>query len=1173
MKRNRGLKTLAVMMVFVFIFSQMGLGQTFGNIKVFARDTTPTVAAPIILGATASGDVVTVNWNPVSNATSYTASVNGNEELCTGSSYIKSGMIPSGTFTFKVRATDGTNISDWSSAYNIDGMGVMTPVPVIPTTIPTPAVTPTITVDASSIVEGSENGGVIQVNLANGVFKADGTYNSASVVITPSTLPVGVTEGTVTRESDTQLKILLVGNRTTDYDVNQTISVRVVKELISTASADVSGNGVITSIVEPAPAAPSVTFNFSGATPCRLMGSTAAMEYSIDGGTSYTPVINADVLLNINTITSNNDIRVRLKANGAIPAGNIQTIDILPGATSNVSGNDSANTISGLDSSMEYSVDNGTTWIPFANNTPVLTGNSTIKIRKKAFNLTAPGAIVSLVFTVPIPAAPAVTFSFSGSDGGKLMGSNTLMEYSIDGGNGYNPITTANMLINTNNITAANDIRVRVRTTGLIPSGNITLLDVLAGPASAPSVTADDILNKVTGMTTSMEFSTTGYTWTAYLSTNNLPDLNGGLILHVRVKGNGMTMPGPSKTFMFTGVITPTPAVVTGGGGAPAAATAFPSLPPVSGLSTITPSTALKVSDSVESIRTALLNRSGVTSVKAAENINAAASDIKDLAQIISKTSDSTTSKNLVAQTTALLGAINTAAGDAMDEASVTKILEGLTTAFTNSEALLNVIKDETQKKAVADQLLNLLRMTNQNLNSVNSGETTLKIVENMVNGSTAVKTALQNSQAASSMNSELQSLVQIALKKTGMQAINSVATKDGMKAVIADGSLAELLAKVDAVGNGKTSLEGKLDANGKTSANTMITININGVAGATSVQTDIPANVMSSIKGKGIDKLEVKTGIATVSISANAINTKAITNLSLRVKLVDATKDLTKAQKAAVGNNPVFDFSMDATMKNGKKEKVITFADNVEITIPYTLAEGQDPTKITVFFINEKGILENKAGTYDSVKNEVAFSTGHFSKYFIKENKVAYLDLKGYEEYKVFIESLAAKGLMQASAGKFEPSRNMTKGQLAKLLASISKEKGMPDKTTESNLKDVKKTDVSYLAYASVLKAGIFSSDKNGRFEPESELTREEFAVAVANWAELNRSWSVSENEISSLGYSDKKSIKATSLKAVALLTKYSIMMAKSGADFKPSDSVSRAEASKIIYQLLNTK
>ena len=80
------------------------------------------------------------------------------------------------------------------------------------------------------------------------------------------------------------------------------------------------------------------------------------------------------------------------------------------------------------------------------------------------------------------------------------------------------------------------------------------------------------------------------------------------------------------------------------------------------------------------------------------------------------------------------------------------------------------------------------------------------------------------------------------------------------------------------------------------------------------------------------------------------------------------------------IGDAPIYNF----TIQDGKDSYISDFGkDNwVTITLPYTLAEGEDVDSIAIWFINGKGDLEAIDATYSN--GYVTFKTNHFSYYTV---------------------------------------------------------------------------------------------------------------------------------------------------------------------------------------------
>ncbi len=153
------------------------------------------------------------------------------------------------------------------------------------------------------------------------------------------------------------------------------------------------------------PAAPaSVRFSFDGTDAGKLKNAAAGMEFSLNGGTAWTAIASANPLLSsgqLATLSADADISVRVAEAATVTAGSITVIDILAGpAAPAVSGDDTANTVTGMTVAMETSTD-GTTWTRYAGSLPSLAGTVSLRIRVAATGVTLPGAVTTISFTPP----------------------------------------------------------------------------------------------------------------------------------------------------------------------------------------------------------------------------------------------------------------------------------------------------------------------------------------------------------------------------------------------------------------------------------------------------------------------------------------------------------------------------------------------------------------------------------------------------------------------------------------------------------------------------------------------------------------------------------------------------------------------------------------------------
>ena len=87
----------------------------------------------------------------------------------------------------------------------------------------------------------------------------------------------------------------------------------------------------------------------------------------------------------------------------------------------------------------------------------------------------------------------------------------------------------------------------------------------------------------------------------------------------------------------------------------------------------------------------------------------------------------------------------------------------------------------------------------------------------------------------------------------------------------------------------------------------------------------------------------------------------------------------LTDEEKAKIGDSKIYNFGLES---NG--ETISKFGENgkITVTIPYTLAEGEDPESIAIYYVNADGEIATFRATY--ANGYATFETNHFSYYTV---------------------------------------------------------------------------------------------------------------------------------------------------------------------------------------------
>lgn len=132
-----------------------------------------------------------------------------------------------------------------------------------------------------------------------------------------------------------------------------------------------------------------------------------------------------------------------------------------------------ANKIMNSNNTMEYSLDGGASYTTCSTDTDLTSIVTSVVFANgiKIRFIATPATIQTIAINVP-PSAPEIVFPRSGADKNKLLGSTSLMEYSLNGGSTYTACTT-DILLLAAALVGVSAIWVRVIATGYYPSGNV----------------------------------------------------------------------------------------------------------------------------------------------------------------------------------------------------------------------------------------------------------------------------------------------------------------------------------------------------------------------------------------------------------------------------------------------------------------------------------------------------------------------------------------------------------------------------------------------------------------------------------------------------------------------------------------------------------------------------
>ena len=162
-------------------------------------------------------------------------------------------------------------------------------------------------------------------------------------------------------------------------------------------------------------------------------------------------------------------------------------------------------------------------------------------------------------------------------------------------------------------------------------------------------------------------------------------------------------------------------------------------------------------------------------------------------------------------------------------------------------------------------------------------------------------------------------------------------------------------------------------------------------------------------------------------------------------------------------------------------------------------------------------------------------------------------------------IEYLVEEGVLSGrDDGQFYPNDTVTREEFVKIIVEafdISKDHDGAD------FNDVKNSRWSYEYIAAALKAGIVSGDSESTFNPTGRMSRQDMAVIIYRTAKA-LGYELADDD--GADFADITDVSDYAKDAVKALCAKGIVNGTGDNKFSPKDTVTRAQAAKIVYEAL---
>ena len=331
---------------------------------------------------------------------------------------------------------------------------------------------------------------------------------------------------------------------------------------------------------------------------------------------------------------------------------------------------------------------------------------------------------------------------------------------------------------------------------------------------------------------------------------------------------------------------------------------------------------------------------------------------------------------------------------------------------------------------------------------------------------------------------------------------------------------------------------------------------------------------------------MEINTETASYSIPASEIkiqeiaqqfgNNIEIKDISVSITIENLSQEAVKVventgiEKGFTIVAPPVEFKVTAT-SGDKTVEVDKFDNFVEKTI--RIPDGVDPSKITT------GIVVNFDGTVRSVPTRIVVIDGKYyaklnsltnSIYSVIYHQVEFKDVKNHWA-KEAINNMGSRMIVTGtSSNMFRPDRDITR---AEFVTMVVKGLGLSPSMAKQEFSDVGVKNPNFGYVNTAYKYGLVSGYGDGKFGPNTKITREEAMTIMARMmkvAGLNSELELIEIRKIISRFSDSKMVSTWSKESIAKCLNAGIVEGRDNKTLAPKENITRAEATVMIEKLL---
>ncbi|MGZ9585886.1 S-layer homology domain-containing protein [Paenibacillus marinisediminis] len=324
------------------------------------------------------------------------------------------------------------------------------------------------------------------------------------------------------------------------------------------------------------------------------------------------------------------------------------------------------------------------------------------------------------------------------------------------------------------------------------------------------------------------------------------------------------------------------------------------------------------------------------------------------------------------------------------------------------------------------------------------------------------------------------------------------------------------------------------------------VVVRVDAPATTKSVEIVLSKTAMNSLSKSDKD-LVINTGIGDVRLEKATLTQLAGKDIVIKIE-----------KSAEVDRRPAVSVTI---LADGVP--VTHFKGVISVSIPYVKEAAEKTENIVVYSMdgNSKVIIPSSK----VIDGKVVFKTKHSSTFAVGHNPKSFIDITNHWANDS-IDFVTARQLFSGvTASSFAPNELMTRGMLVTVLGKLDGA-NVAGKTTNFTDVSADKYYAPYIAWAN--ENAIVRGIGNQNFAPDKAITREEMAMIIANYAKYANITLANADTTST--FTDEESISSWALSAVNIMQGSGIISGKPGNKFDAKGTATRAEAAKVIHNLL---